>query len=124
MESDGVRAGGLKEAVSAAWPTLEGLTCIRCDVAVESKVSRAQLLKWYAVGSMHNILYKHDRYLINYEENEARAKHYATGISKSCKHDSDCSVEYGHCCITYHFNFCGSLDEYPAKGLRCAGLKK
>ena len=65
---------------------------------------------------------RYDWYLLHYEENQERARKYASDISKPCKYDDECGVESGECCIKYHFKFCGDLSKYPAKALKCSGI--
>lgn len=65
----------------------------------------------------------YDQYLVHFEANEERKERYANEISKPCKWDDDCSdITADHCCIKYHFKFCGVRKDYPAQGLTCAGL--
>mmetsp|Transcript_32965 Transcript_32965/g.72303 ORF Transcript_32965/g.72303 Transcript_32965/m.72303 type:complete len:245 (+) Transcript_32965:49-783(+) len=66
---------------------------------------------------------RYDWYLLHFEENQERAKQYASDLgSKTCKYDDECSIESGQCCIKYHFQFCGDLSKYNAKALKCSGM--
>mmetsp|Transcript_466 Transcript_466/g.813 ORF Transcript_466/g.813 Transcript_466/m.813 type:complete len:238 (-) Transcript_466:198-911(-) len=65
---------------------------------------------------------RYDYYLLHYEENQERARKYASDISKPCKYDDECGVESGECCIKFHFQFCGDLSKYPAPALKCSGM--
>lgn len=67
----------------------------------------------------------YDNVLRYVEENERRHDQYAADLGvKRCQSDNECVMEEGECCIKYHFWFCGNLDNYPAKGLRCSGIIK
>ena len=65
---------------------------------------------------------RYDWYLLHYEENQERARRYASDISKPCKYDDECGVESGECCIQFHFKFCGDKSKYPAPALKCSGM--
>ena len=65
---------------------------------------------------------RYDWYLLHYEENQERARRYASDISKPCKYDDECGVESGECCIKFHFKFCGDKRKYPAPALKCSGM--
>ena len=68
---------------------------------------------------------RYDWYLLHFEENQERAKRYASDLgSKTCKYDDECGIESGECCIKYHFSFCGDLSKYNAPALRCSGFPR
>mmetsp|Transcript_26249 Transcript_26249/g.48847 ORF Transcript_26249/g.48847 Transcript_26249/m.48847 type:complete len:230 (-) Transcript_26249:320-1009(-) len=105
----------------AVAPDTDGVRPAKSQVK-ESTARMARIAGAYETLSDDRKKKKYDGRLLRDELSEETKDKYAADLGKKrCRRDSDCDTGNGECCIKFHFEFCGVLSSFPAKGLKCVG---